>query len=191
MDIRRSGDMDNRYREMIRSTLGDVDISAIELFRSMAKSFHMLTGLLERDLARNNLSGAKLRVLLWLKLRQDEGANGGGMLPSELSRFQGVTPNTMSSLLTSLREAGLIEQINHPQDRRKRVIKITPAGLDTLRTLGPTHYRYIAELLEALSEEERQILITLLHKVISSIRARMAAEGIPMEHPHHHRGPSP
>ncbi len=188
MDIRHPGDIDNRYRDMIKNTLGDVDISAIELFRSMAKSFHMLTGLLERDLARNNLSGAKLRVLLWLKLRQDEGSNGGGMLPSELSRFQGVTPNTMSSLLTSLREAGLIEQINHPKDRRKRVIKITPAGLDALRTLGPAHYRYIAELLGELSEEERQILITLLHKVISSVKARMATEGIPVEHSHHHHG---
>ena len=103
------------------------------------------------------------------------------MLPSELSRFHGVTPNTMSSLLNSLREAGLIEQSNHPEDRRKRIIKITPAGLALLQEIGPGHYGGISGLFSDLSEEERQILVTLLHKLIQSLHTKLESCEVPAE----------
>jgi DNA-binding MarR family transcriptional regulator len=169
-------DSEARFREMLERSFGDVDMSAMELFRNLMKTYHLLNGLTERHIARYNLSTAKLRILYWLKIRADDGAEGGGLLPSELSRFQGVTPNTMSSLLNSLREAGLIEQINHPVDRRKRIITITPKGLELLSDVGPVHHKYIRTLLVDLSEEERQILSTLLRKLGQSLKAKMDCE---------------
>ncbi len=184
MGDRDSREIDSRLQQMYREALtrlyGNVDMSAIELFRALGEAFHTVASFLDRkNTAQYNLSWAKLRILLWLQLHYKESINGGGMLPSELSRLQGVTPNTMSSLLTGLRESGLIEQINHPQDRRKRIVRITQAGLDTIKNLGPAHYRCMNWLFEDLSEEERQILITLLHKVTASTRARLAQDEYP------------
>lgn len=176
-------DLEARYREAITRAHGESGLSALDLFRHLAITYHMLENLAEKQIARYNLSLAKMRILWWLKMRDDEGSEGGGLLPSELSRFQGVTPNTMSSLLTSLRESGLIEQINHPLDRRKRVIRITQAGRDLLKQVSPEHANFLRELFADLSEEERQILITLLKKVTFSIKNRSICENAASERP--------
>src|SRR5689334_4347920 len=172
MTNRQIGDNEARYRAMLEHAFGETDMSSMELFGNLMKTYHILSSLTERSTARYNLSTAKMRILYWLKTRAMDGAEGGGLLPSELSRFHGVTPNTISSLLTSLREAGLIEQINHPVDRRKRIIKITQKGLDLLQDVGPEHFRYVRELFADLSSEERQILITLLRKLSQSLKAK-------------------
>jgi DNA-binding MarR family transcriptional regulator len=176
MNDRHPADAESRFRAMLERSGAHIDMSAMELFRNVMISYHVLSCLTERRAGRHNLSTAKLRILFWLKMRAEDGAEGGGLLPSELSRFQGVTPNTMSSLLNSLREAGLIEQINHPQDRRKRIVKITPKALELLREVGPDYHNYVAELFSDLSEEERQILITLLRKLSQSLKAKMSCE---------------
>ncbi len=171
-----TADAEARFRAMFERSFGKTDTSAFELFRSLMKSYHILNSATERHIAKHDLSTAKMRILFWLKMRAEEGIDGGGLLPSELSRFQGVAPNTMSSLLTSLREAGLIEQVSHPADRRKHVIKITLAGLDLIQKVGPEHQQYIRDLFSGLSEEECQILITLLHKLNLSVKARARCE---------------
>lgn len=182
MDRRPPIEFDARFREMLEHNYGPVEMSALKLWRCLAMAHGLLSGALERNMAQYNLSTSKLRILFWLKMRADEGKDGGGLLPSELSRFHGVTPNTMSSLLNSMRESGLIEQINHPKDRRKHVIKITQAGEAVLHEVGPAYKHYVDELFTGLSEEERQILITLLQKVIFSARSRTDCE-----HPPAHR----
>jgi len=179
----RPADMETRYREMVTRVHGESGLSALDLFRHLAITYHVVENLAEKQVARYNLSLAKMRILWWLKMRDDEGIEGGGLLPSELSRFQGVTPNTMSSLLTSLRESGLIEQINHPQDRRKRIIKITPDGLDLLKQVGPEHTNFLRELFADLSEEERHILITLLKNITFSVKNRAVCENVGAERP--------
>jgi DNA-binding MarR family transcriptional regulator len=136
MNDRSPGEIEARFRAMLERSGAHVDMSAMELFRNIMISSHILDCLAERRAARHDLSTAKLRILFWLKMRAEDGAEGGGLLPSELSRFQGVTPNTMSSLLNSLRESGLIEQINHPQDRRKRIIKITAKAWNSYEWSG-------------------------------------------------------
>ncbi len=179
----RHAEIEARYHQMMMRSLGESGLSAADLFRNLAKTYHILENLAEKRIARYNLSLAKMRILWWLKMRDDEGLEGGGLLPSELSRFQGVTPNTMSSLLTSLRESGLIERINHPDDRRKRVIKITQAGRDILTQVSPEHIDFLREMFADLSEEERQILITLLKKITFSVKNRAFCEGASTDRP--------
>jgi DNA-binding MarR family transcriptional regulator len=184
MERRSPIEFDARFRAMLEHSYGPVEMSALKLWRCMAMAHGLLSGALEKRMAQFNLSTSKLRVLLWLKMRADEGTDGGGLLPSELSRFHGVTPNTMSSLLTSMRESGLIEQIDHPKDRRKHIIKITQAGEEKLHEVGPAYKRNVEELFAGLSEEERQILITLLQKVIVSAKSRADCEYPAHSHPH-------
>ncbi len=162
------------YLNTIRRLFGSTELSelsAVELFHHLTKAHVMLMSLSERRLNRYGMSVPKMKLLFRLAAREDEGIDGGGLLPSELSRYQGVMPNTVSSLLSSLREAGLIEQANHPKDRRKRIIKITHAGRDMLNEIGPQHHAVVCEVLGVLDEDERQTMISLLRKIISSIEA--------------------
>jgi MarR family transcriptional regulator, 2-MHQ and catechol-resistance regulon repressor len=160
--------MDVRWREVMQRMYGDSVLHGFDLFRSLAKSYHMIANLAERDLSVHGLSSAKLRILLILKLRQEEDP-GQGMLPSELSKVHGVTPNTISSLINSLREARLIEQDNHPKDRRKHIIRLTVQGQQVLDQLGPEHFKFTRDIFDGLSVEEQQILTTLLQKLVASV----------------------
>lgn len=127
---------------------GDTDLTWMHTFRNLMKAHNVVAALMEKRMARFGLSLAKSRLLFWLAMRDQE-----GVLPSELSRFQGIQPNTVTTLVASLREAGLIEQVAHGQDRRKRVIKITQTGRDLIRKFGPGHHDVVEALLGDLSPE--------------------------------------
>ena len=161
-----------RYREMMRRVFSAADDKAIELFGNLMKIQHMISGIMERHMSQYDLSRAKFGILMWLNALDQDGTNSG-LLPSELSKMRGVMPNTVSSLLNSLREQGLIEQIRHPQDRRKRIIRITQAGRDLIRQVGPVYHDFIKDLFCGMSDSDKQELNTLLNKASVSIEDAM------------------
>jgi DNA-binding MarR family transcriptional regulator len=132
-------------------------------FFTMLKTMGMLNALGERHMERYGLSNAKVRVLYLLKARHDMGERG--LLPSELSRFQGVQPNTITSLVAGLVEEGYIERTEHPLDKRKRIIQISSVGLDILEQIRPSHEQFITELMGVLTEEEQRTLTTVMQKL--------------------------
>jgi DNA-binding MarR family transcriptional regulator len=168
MVAKHHGEIEKRYRDMMARAFGQSDTCTMDLFRNLMRTSHIVTALVDRHLSKHNLTIAKLRLLFWLKLRSDEGE---GMLASELSHFQGIMPNTVSSLLGSLRRAGLVEQVSHISDRRKRVIRITAAGIDLLHEIGPEHHAFMRTLFQELSDEEIQTLNSLLTKLVTSMKA--------------------
>src|SRR5271157_5216907 len=92
---------DARFREMIKRAIGDdADPSAVALVRNIGIANHILTALGEKHMG-GAVSFAQFGLLSWLYMQDEE--NHTGLLPSQLSRFRGVTPNTISSLLHSLR----------------------------------------------------------------------------------------
>ena len=89
----------------------------------------------------------------------------------ELAAIEQVQPPTMTRIVASLAEAGMVTRVADPNDRRSARARITPAGeraLERMRTrknafllrrlgeLGPDEQRHAAELvalLEHLLEE--------------------------------------
>ncbi len=89
----------------------------------------------------------------------------------ELAAIEQVQPPTMTRIVASLAEAGMVTRVADPDDRRSARARITPAGeraLERMRTrknafllrrlgeLGPDEQRHAAELvalLEHLLEE--------------------------------------
>jgi DNA-binding MarR family transcriptional regulator len=169
-------DIQFRMREVISRTYGEEALGALDLFRQLMKTTGIITMITERQLSKHNLTLAKLRLLFWLKMRGETDKNSGGLLPSELSKFQGIMPNTVSSLLSSLRKAGLIEQGEHISDRRKRIIKITQAGRDLLDEISPEHHTFLGNLFDALTPEEIETLTLLLNKLGASIAESLKCE---------------
>lgn len=164
-----AADLEQTYRQRLHALIGDHEAGTLNVFRNLMKASGMLGALHEKRLARHNMSTAKMRLLFWLAMRDEE-----GLMPSELGKIQGIMPNTVTSLVNGLREAGLVEQGSHPDDRRKKIIWITPAGKAAIRDLAPSHNAFVEQVFDHLTHEQLDTLNTLLLSLIE--RARQLEE---------------
>jgi DNA-binding MarR family transcriptional regulator len=161
------------YREVFTKAFGDqlpalFDHSAHALNRQIHKTYNIMVAAHDDMLRPLNLSWAKYRLLVWL-LACERAEYPDGRLPSALSKFQGVTPNTISALIGGLEDEGWIERQKHPTDARKTILNITDTGRTLVEDTHVQSNEWVGQLLKDLSEEERQILITLLDKMAKSI----------------------
>lgn len=145
--------------------VADFDPLSVELFRGMMKASAMLTSLADKRLAGHGLTSAKMRILFLLMYR----AGDGGMLPSELSKLQGVTPNTVTSLLKSLRASGSIEQVDHPHDKRKRLVRITETGRALIQDVAPNHGQLVQMLFGDMPADLRAHMAEGLRQLIDKL----------------------
>jgi DNA-binding MarR family transcriptional regulator len=114
------------------------------------------------------VSGPRWRLLMRL-LDEEYHSLPEGITPSELSRCQNVSKNTISVLLRGLEEQGLIQRALDPLDRRVFRIRLTDAGRRLVETSGPQHVEEQARLLKGMTLEEQNQLIHLFHKLYVSI----------------------
>jgi DNA-binding MarR family transcriptional regulator len=87
---------------------------------------------------------------------------GGPMIMSGISDELGVTRRNVTALVDALEEEGMVRRLPHPTDRRATVIELTDEGGRTMDTFYDEHRRSVAELFDALSEEDRRELERLL-----------------------------
>ena len=113
------------------------------------------------------LSGPRWRLLLHLHVAEYTGKTS--LSPTELSSLQVVTKNTISSLLRSLEDQGLIERTLDPNDRRQFQIGLTDEGRDLVRTSTPQLMAYLNQLTSGLSSDEISQLQALLDKLHRSL----------------------
>jgi len=169
-------DIKKHHRQVFMAAFGDFtkdwpELSvSIELMRNVHKTYHVLDAAQEEYLKPYNLTAAKFRLLVWL-IACDKIGYADGLMPSQLSRFQGVSPNTVSALLSGAQEQGLIERVRHPTDHRKQIITITQTGRDLISQINASYATHLQNMFADLTHEECEILITLLHKLTHSIQS--------------------
>ena len=151
----------------IIASFGVEDLSGAELSRLIKLSSTGYDTIFKARMKDENLSGPRWRILLHLFMAEEMGAPG--VSPTELSQARNVSKNTISSLLRSLEEQGLVTRAVSPSDRRSFVIQLTEKGRDLVRERSPQHLAYLNELASDLTLEERQQLILLLQKLYKSI----------------------
>lgn len=120
----------------------------------------------DRGLRDLNLTAAQLNALLVLR---DAGAKG---LPlSELGRHLVVTKANVTGLIDRLEREGLVQRDTHT-DRRVTLAKLTAKGAAVLEAAVPHHRQLLAQLLDCLTVEEKEQLITLLTKLRRGLREK-------------------
>jgi len=157
----------------------------IELFRSLAASTRLFEVIADHHLQAAGLSAPRFRLLVWLHVEEMRG-NKQGISPSQLSHFQHVTKNTVSSLLASLEEQGLIERALSREDRRKFNIRLSDAGRELICSILPQHSTFVAETLACLTVQEQATLVKLLHKLQMAFLEKASRHGI--DHSKAHQG---
>jgi DNA-binding MarR family transcriptional regulator len=94
-----------------------------------------------------------------------------GMTPSELAEHEKVQPPSITRVIASLEERGLIERMPHSTDRRQVVLSATDQGRDVVRKLRQLREAWLARRLRDLSPAERAILreaLPILEKLSQS-----------------------
>ncbi len=82
----------------------------------------------------------------------------GPLGPSALARIERVQPPTITRVVARLCDAGLVERLPDERDRRAALLTATPEGRRVLQSMRQRKTAYLAERLEALEPEERELL---------------------------------
>jgi DNA-binding MarR family transcriptional regulator len=154
-------------RQDIRQMLGQDQITGVEishLVRMVSNQYEMLGEQLANG---DGLSGPRLWLLLRLMAEEDRGNRE--ITPTDLSRCQNVSKNTISALLRGLEDQGLITRQLDPNDRRIFRIQITSQGRALILATAPHHGRLLNQVASQLTPEEQEQLINLLGKLYRSI----------------------
>ena len=87
----------------------------------------------------------------------------------ELEQILHVAQSTVAGIIIRLEQKGFVEGFGDAEDRRVKLVRLTPVGSECVRTA--LHFRAEAEekLLSSLTETERVIFYTLLKKVRDSL----------------------
>lgn len=125
---------------------------------------------LDHDLAASDLSDASWSPLIHLSL------SGDGISQTELAARVGLDSSSLVRLLDRLVERGLIERQIDPQDRRARLIHLTPqAGAEIARIRdGLTAIE--TEMLADLSDADLATIISGLRKIGTRIERLLASD---------------
>jgi DNA-binding MarR family transcriptional regulator len=106
--------------------------------------------------AREDLTPSQISALL--RLEKDGAATVSG-----LARAEGMRPQSMSSIVTSLQDAGLVSSSSDPNDGRKTLMSLNKKCDKLLRETRAARQDWLTTtILQKLSAQERQQLSTTL-----------------------------
>ena len=159
------------FLEFIRRVSPSADPTSVMLFGQVTRANNLLEQVAERKLGDAGLTWPKFRLLMNLGRGEQHGATEG-MQPSELSDAQGVSRNTVSSLIASLEKDGLVTRELHGTDRRRFVIRLTPEGRKVLKAKLDDHFRFVTRCFDAFNASERQTLLEFLIRLNENLAAK-------------------
>ncbi len=82
----------------------------------------------------------------------------GPLSAGELATCEKVQPPSMTKVLATLEERGLVRRDAHPDDKRQAIIDITDEGTRLLESERRSRDAWLTRRLEALSADERRAL---------------------------------
>jgi DNA-binding MarR family transcriptional regulator len=147
------------------------DTRGLELFLSLFRLAQQATAFEAIEVDGQEISTPRWRLLLHLYI-SEKLHNSPGISPTELSRFQQVSKNTVSILLRGLEEQGLIQRELNPQDLRNFRILLTDAGRRLVLEITPRRIAMMNRMLAGLSTQEVADLTHLLKKFARSLESQ-------------------
>src|ERR1700675_240504 len=135
------------------------DTSGVHVWLVLAKAFRALMAhsVESLDLSRAGLGDSDFRVL--------EALLHKGPLPvNTIGPKVWLTPGSISVAVDRLEKKALVKRKN-TDDRRVRLVELTPKGRALISRIFPKHVTAMEEAASVLSKEERLILLRLLKKL--------------------------
>lgn len=161
--------MRQHFEKHLKELAGEKAMQGFELSSLIRRIGNMYDAIVNLDYGKSELSGPRLAILMHLYINSDI-ENNEGITPTNLSHFQSVGKNTISSLVYGLENQGLLIRENDPIDRRIYRLKITDAGRSVVKKLVPQQMEYMDSMTSELSNEEKDQLIVLLRRLLHSLQ---------------------
>lgn len=157
-------------------TLGDGLMKTLDLFRFMPFRMNRLAAEISSALSveyrdRYGLDIPEWRVIATLGYRDRPST------AQSVSESTHTHKSTISRAVMSLIERGIVERLENAEDRREYGLRLTRDGRKLYQSLIPRLLRREAEILDCLTETERQQFERLLGKIEAGLA--LPAEDIP------------
>lgn len=142
----------------------DLDVEPMGLLGRMTRLSTHLRHAIEATHARHGLAPSSFDILATLR----RAGAPYRLSPGDLLASAMVTSGTMTNRIDQLERVGLVERLANPQDGRSVLVALTAAGLACIEAAVADHVATQAELVGALSEDERRALDALLAKFLAA-----------------------
>lgn len=96
---------------------------------------------------------------------------------SEVSEWFEITPAAASQLVDKLVQSGFVLREEDPSDRRAKCLNLTDKGRDLLQRNMEERYRWLDQLAEKLTREERTKVAEAMH-IMTRAAKELAAEPV-------------
>jgi DNA-binding MarR family transcriptional regulator len=123
-------------------------LTAAELAASLRPSLLRLTRRVRNQRVDRSVSLAQLSAIGTLQKK-------GAMSAGDLAACEQVQPPSMTKVLASLEEKGLVTREAHPTDRRQAIIVLTQAGADLLESERRERTAWLTQRIAKLTPDER------------------------------------
>ena len=134
------------------------DTSGVHLWLVLWKAFRAMEAQAGRSIAGLGLCQSDFGVM--------EALLHKGPLPVKaLGEKVLLTSGSMTAAIDRLERRGWVARGDDPQDRRSRIVRLTPEGRKTIQALFRTHERDMEQAASRLSRIERLELMRLLRKL--------------------------
>ena len=167
--------LDNQQRKekwmaLVRTLNPDINPRAVRLMDNMFSVSRLIHHVGESGLNKAGMSLAQYRILMHLFFAENMGERKE-LNPSEISDRQGVSRNTISSLIRNLEDEGLIARTLDQQDRRKFNISLTEDGRSLVSQYAREHLGRVSQCFGGLTADEQETLSQLLTKISVHVTA--------------------
>jgi len=102
---------------------------------------------------------------------------------NDIGRAIALTSGAITTAVDRVEKQGLVVRTLDPNDRRARIVKLTPKGETLIRNLFDSHVLAMERATSGLTASERSTLVALLKKLGLSARQLLAAQ--PIQPPNH------
>ena len=122
---------------------------------------------------RGGLTKARYNVLRML-----HGDEDGRLLMTDIVVSMNVTPTNITKLVDGLERDGYVRRAGNLDDKRKVWVELLPAGANMVEETLPDVVRYVSNLWQGMTHEEKRVLVHLLAKLRLDILTHSAGEHV-------------
>ncbi len=145
----------------------EIDASPIEIIGRVSRLSRLVDKRLAENFARYGLENWMYDVLATLR----RGGEPYELTAGDLVRQSMVTTGAITNRIDRLEERGLVERVS-AADRRKVIVRLTPAGRALVDEVVHSHMATEEEILAALTPRQRTELATLLRTTLLALDDR-------------------
>jgi MarR family transcriptional repressor of emrRAB len=142
----------------------EIPVTETVILRLLMLLGREISAILEQSLRPHGLNETDFRTLMMLFSQPDGLAH-----PSDLCAFVSQSPANMTRVADGLYERGLITRVASEEDRRRTILRITPAGEALALALLPQMTAQTRALFEQITAAERQALLSRLRALIVQV----------------------